>query len=1480
MHDNDTMNNDRKDYCENENELYTKNNVGVHTTILSHNDNVIIPLFRNNLIRICINECVKVFAIVDTGAVTTAMSLQTLRLLRKEGQNCKLYKTENIELTAINGNRLNIIGQTYVRLKIGQHLIRTRVYVITNMQHYFVIGNDIMTKYLMQIDFEKEQLFVKQKTLLYTVQGTKLLPNTETIISVSPINPLCIGQIGSIDGKPLLSKFGLKSLNTIELIQPQLKFVQFKIQNPSNRTIYLKKNLCIGEFNALNKTDLNQSTRDNKISSINSNTQNINRDNESFNNEIVNEDIVSQEDDYNNDREFNIPKSVKRAIDDMHEDKYEFKIDLKNAKLTPSEKERLVELLNRNREVFATHAYDVGTVKGVTHKIKLIPNAKIIKCNPRRSNPKQREIIDKQVAKMLKAGIIQPSNSDYCSPTVLVAKKVDPVACKTGNITDNYRHVEDYRLINSITVKDAQPTPLINDILNSLPPESLRYMSSIDLLSGYHQILMDPESRKYTAFATHNNLYEYVKMPMGLTGSSSTFIRTLTKIFGDMLYKGIAIYLDDILIYSETMDEHLTLLEEVFRRLKAANLKLKLSKCKFALQELLYLGYKISERGIEPDDSKIKILRDYPPPTLVAEVRSFLGMAGWYRKMIEKYATIAKPLINLTKKYAKFIWDETCKNSFETLKQKLTSKPIIAFANHNLPFNLYTDSSGYSISAILCQVQEGRERVIAYAGRNLSPAEQKYSICERECLAVFYAFKQYDSYLRFNFTQVYTDCKPLTEILMRSEPTLRIAKWTYYLSQYNFTVTHFPGKTNPSDGLSRCIYDEPITEMNMETPRDPFISAIIDNDTSNNDIADVETHNDARRKFDNNRPITQMIDTHGIHDVNDSLQPHDNTTLTDETSNVITNDMFEDLQYGDIINVDILSREQLLDADLKPLIEYLLDNVLPIDDKLARKIIMQSDNYSYTDKLLYHYSANKRKGIENARHQLVIPKNLRLPILIACHDRLAHRDIPATFETIFQNYFWHNMHSDIAHHIRSCEVCSQNKHTNVNSRAPLKPIDVANTAFSTYCIDIVGKLNTTKNGNQYIIVIVDTFTKYCEYIPVKTIGAHTIATAFFDNIICRYGCYKSLISDRGTTFLSSIFKHLLNMCQVTHLASTSYRHQTAGAAERQIQSLKRYLAKHCNESLNDWDQHLAAFRFAHAISINESTRTSPFMLMFGRQPTLSLDVALAKPDNKNNTVERELDDVVNRVKQLENIVQENIKMAQEKMTKQYNKHSTPIIYKQGMHVWLYVYQLSNKYSNKMSKRYIGPFVITACEGSHNFKLRSIDTNKDLPLPVHADRLQPCVSRTIKPPIPIIDPPLMSNEEEKQLAEAVDNNEGHMEFNAEEADKIRPNQNVKNDTQYACENENVAESIVQLPRAQDIEINPDKPVHSIPKATISDGTKFYYIIYEDQDNKTIGQYVKENELSETEKRYIEENKDNIRFLRYKLKLPADICLMAN
>ena len=220
-------------------------------------------------------------------------------------------------------------------------------------------------------------------------------------------------------------KFGLKGLNTIELIE-QSKFVQFKIQNPFNRTIYLRKNLCNGEFNALNKTDLNQSTRDNKTSLINSNIQNINRNNENLNDETINDNTVDQEDDYNIDSYFNMPKSVKRAIDDIHEDKYEFKIDLKDAKLTRSEKGRLIELLNKNREVFATHAYDVGTVKGVAHKINLIPNAKVIKFNPRRSYPKQCEIIDKQEAKMLKTGIIQPSNSEYCSLTVLVAQKSEP----------------------------------------------------------------------------------------------------------------------------------------------------------------------------------------------------------------------------------------------------------------------------------------------------------------------------------------------------------------------------------------------------------------------------------------------------------------------------------------------------------------------------------------------------------------------------------------------------------------------------------------------------------------------------------------------------------------------------------------------------------------------------------------------------------------------------------------------------------------------------------------------------------------------------------------------------------------------------------------------------------------------------------------------------------------------------------------------
>jgi hypothetical protein len=328
------------------------------------------------------------------------------------------------------------------------------------------------------------------------------------------------------------------------------------------------------------------------------------------------------------------------------------------------------------------------------------------------------------------------------------------------------------------------------------------------------------------------------------------------------------------------------------------------------------------------------------------------------------------------------------------------------------------------------------------------------------------------------------------------------------------------------------------------------------------------------------------------------------------------------------------------------------------------------------------------------------------------------------------------------------------------------------------------------------------------------------------------------------------------------MASTSFRHSTAGSCERQVQTLKRYLAKHINEDLTNWDEHLAAARFAHDITVNDATGTSPFILMHGRQPVLSLDTALIKPDNINYTAELEIDSLINKVQMLENITYDNIKHAQDIMKKSYDKHCTPLKFAPGMKAWLYVYKLSRKFNHKMSPRYIGPFLITKQEG-YNFYLRNLTDNIDLKVPVHSDRLQLFITNRISPPLPLIKPIKMSDDLENQIAQDVEN----MSLDIDDV--------TDNKIQTTTTNEQISD-IKELPRVNDTHIEADRAVHSIPKGRIVQGTKFYYIIYSNQDNLNIGQFICESDLTQTEKEYIRLHESEIRMLRHTPKVPKDIC----
>lgn len=285
---------------------------------------------------------------------------------------------------------------------------------------------------------------------------------------------------------------------------------------------------------------------------------------------------------------------------------------------------------------------------------------------------------------MLKHNLIQPSVSPWASPVVLVKKK-----------DGSWRFCVDYRKLNSVTLKDSFPLPLITQTLDSL--HGAKYFSTLDLLSGYFQVELDPSAREKTAFVTENNLMEFLVLPFGLTNSPATFQRLMGHVLRGLEYRSALIYLDDVIVFGKTLQEHLHNLEEVFQRFREANLKLNPKKCSFVKNEVSYLGHIVSAEGVKPNPEKIKVVEEFPVPKNLKELRNFLGLANYYRRFVKDFAKIAYPLHELTRKGVKFRWMDDCAVAFDKLKRVLVSAPILAYPDYNEEFLLFVDASATAI---------------------------------------------------------------------------------------------------------------------------------------------------------------------------------------------------------------------------------------------------------------------------------------------------------------------------------------------------------------------------------------------------------------------------------------------------------------------------------------------------------------------------------------------------------------------------------------------------------------------------------------------------------------------------------------------------------------------------------------------------------------------------------------------------------------
>ena len=416
-----------------------------------------------------------------------------------------------------------------------------------------------------------------------------------------------------------------------------------------------------------------------------------------------------------------------------------------------------------------------------------------IRQRPYRMPLAKRYLVEEQIKEMLQAGVIRPSTSPWASPITLVPKK-------SGN---EMRFCVDYRKVNNISNKDSYPLPLIQDIFDSMG--GAKIFSTLDLKAGYWQIPMQENDIEKTAFVCEAGLYEFQRMPFGLTSAPSQFQRIMNKILAGYIGKFVFVYLDDIVIYSRSPEEHARHLRLVLRRIENAGLKLNPKKCDFCKKSVELLGYIVSDQGIAPQPEKTEAIVQLPPPIDVKGVRSFLGMTGYYRQCIPEYAKYAAPLVYLTKKHARFQWGSEQQAGFEYLKKALTAEPIMAYPNTNKAYKLYTDACNYAVGAILVQEDdEGIERVIHYIPHQLNDMEQKWATIEKEAYAVIYALQKLRTYLWGSDFTIYTDHKPLKSLFLQEVQNTRIQRWAVLKAEFGADIKYRPGKCHVrADMLSR-----------------------------------------------------------------------------------------------------------------------------------------------------------------------------------------------------------------------------------------------------------------------------------------------------------------------------------------------------------------------------------------------------------------------------------------------------------------------------------------------------------------------------------------------------------------------------------------------------------------------------------------------------------------------------------------------------
>lgn len=939
-------------------------------------------------------------------------------------------------------------------------------------------------------------------------------------------------------------------------------------------------------------------------------------------------------------------------------------LDIDSCEVSPYWKSQLLQLVQKYEDVFSKNKLDCGSAKDFVHRIHL-SDSRPFRLPYRRVPPGQYHKLRQVLSEMEELEIIRKSNSEWASPLVLVWKK-------NGDL----RICVDYRWLNARTIKDAHPLPHQADCLAAMGGSAI--FSAMDLTSGYYNVAMAEQDKKFTAFTTPMGLYEFNRLPQGLCNSPASFMRLMMGIFGDQNFLTLLCYLDDVLVYAPDEAEALKRLEMVFSRLRAHGLKLAPKKCQLLRKTVKFLGHVVDGSGVSTDPDKVKAITSMAEVDLMMEdgitpsqkkIKSFLGMIMYYQQFIHDCSSIAKPLFALTaapkgrkgnlrgaaafKKLHASDWKQEHKDSFEQLKTALLNSVVLAHPDFSRPFILSTDASTDGLGAVLSQVQEGetKARPISFASKALTRAQSKYPAHRLEFLALKWSVcDKFSHWLKGNSFTVWTDNNPLTYILTKPKLDACEQRWVAKLSPYNFSIKYIPGSKNVvADALSRHPFVK--ARVSQRLVSEPYDSLLKESEQLRKDTVQEVFRASADCQEVHCLQIAQCLAHQWLSSEEVSAvlsgQSEGENSSEERVFSWLAQDLNRLVPSGQVtlpaFSIQELQDAQQNDTTISQVILFVARGRRPSRREKASlstralKLLKQWEKLKMLDNILYRVSKDLTTG--KKRHQYVTPLSLVSYVLQGVHDDAGHQGQSRTLHLARQRFFWLNMELSIREYVKCCKRCVVSKTLEPEGRAPLESIKTT-SPLELVCLDF-WSAEDAKGRSVDVLVATDHFTKMAHAFQCPDQSAKQVARQLWDKYFCVYGFPQRLHADQGANFESELIQELLKISGVKKSRTTPYHPMGNGQTERFNRTLGNMIRALAPRDKCKWPQMLQTLTFAYNCTAHETTGYAPFYLMFGRIPRLPVDVMFHNAERDN-----EITDYNSYVKKIRDNLKEALHAAQ------------------------------------------------------------------------------------------------------------------------------------------------------------------------------------------------------------------------------------------